>query len=121
MKHKELDRWRSRGRLSRQLQRNEKRRRILREHPAADSLDYQSISDLLEGAHGNAAGELVLDFRNLQFLNSAGINTISKFVISARKSESVLLKVLGNEQISWQQKSLKNLQKLWSKVQIVIS
>ncbi len=86
-----------------------------------DSLDYQSISDLLEGAHDRAAGELVLDFRNLQFLNSAGINTISKFVISARKSENVLLKVLGNEQISWQQKSLKNLQKLWSKVQIVIS
>jgi hypothetical protein len=86
-----------------------------------DSLDYQSISDLLEGAHGKAAGELVLDFRNLQFLNSAGINTISKFVISARKSDNVLLKVLGNEQISWQQKSLKNLQKLWSSVQIVIS
>jgi hypothetical protein len=86
-----------------------------------DSLDYQSISDLLEGAHGRTVGELVLDFRNLQFLNSAGINTISKFVISARKSDSVLLKVLGNEQISWQQKSLKNLQKLWSTVQIVIS
>jgi hypothetical protein len=86
-----------------------------------DSLDYQSISDLLEGAHGAATDELVLDFRNLQFLNSAGINTISKFVISARKYERVNLKVLGNEQISWQQKSLKNLQKLWAKVQIVIS
>lgn len=86
-----------------------------------DSSDYKSISDILETAHGKAESELVLDFRNLQFLNSAGINTISKFVITARSFDSVLLTVLGNEQISWQQKSLKNLQKLWPKVQITIS
>jgi hypothetical protein len=85
-----------------------------------DSSDYKSISDLLEDAHGKAASTLILDFRNLQFLNSAGINTISKFVITARKSEKIALRVLGNEQISWQQKSLKNLQKLWSQVQIEI-
>jgi hypothetical protein len=42
-------------------------------------------------------------------------------VITARRAESVALKVLGNSAISWQQKSLKNLQKLWSKVQIEIS
>lgn len=86
-----------------------------------DSADYQSISELLDTAFRKASEELVLDFRNLQFLNSAGINTISKFVIIARKKENVRLKVLGNEQISWQQKSLRNLQKLWAKVLIEIS
>jgi hypothetical protein len=85
-----------------------------------DSSDYKSISELLENAHGKVNKELVLDFRNLQFLNSAGINTISRFVIQARRSEDIVLRVLGNEEISWQQKSLKNLQKLWSKVQIDI-
>jgi hypothetical protein len=86
-----------------------------------DSSDYSSIGELLESAHGKAAAELSLDFRNLKFLNSAGINTISKFVITARRADTVALKVLGNSEISWQQKSLKNLQKLWPKVQIEIT
>jgi hypothetical protein len=86
-----------------------------------DSSDYSSISEMLESAHAKAAAELLLDFRNLNFLNSAGINTISKFVITARQADTVALKVLGNSEISWQQKSLKNLQKLWPKVQIEIT
>ncbi len=86
-----------------------------------DSSDYSSISDLLEMAHKNAVDVMSLDFRNLQFLNSAGINTISKFVIVTRRADTVALKVLGNSEISWQQKSLKNLQKLWPKVQIEIT
>jgi len=86
-----------------------------------DSSDYASIDNLLNSAHRKSSGPLVLDFRNLQFLNSAGINTISKFVISARRTGSIMLKVLGNSAITWQQKSLKNLQKLWPLVQIEIA
>ena len=86
-----------------------------------DSADYKAIGDLLETASGRASGELILDFRNLQFLNSAGINTISKFVIAARGLARMQLKVLGNQQIAWQQKSLRNLQKLWPKVAIEFS
>ncbi len=86
-----------------------------------DSADYKAISDLLDAACRGVPGELVMDFRNLQFLNSAGINTISKFVIAARGMERIMLKVLGNKQIAWQQKSLRNLQKLWPKVAIEIS
>jgi hypothetical protein len=86
-----------------------------------DSSDYKAIGELLEAAWQRAPEELVMDFRNLQFLNSAGINTISKFVIIARGRERGALKVLGNQQIAWQQKSLHNLQKLWPKVAIEIS
>jgi hypothetical protein len=86
-----------------------------------DSSDYAAISELLENAHNKSPETLLLDFRNLNFLNSAGINTISKFVIKARQADTVLLKVMGNSEISWQQKSLKNLQKLWPKLQIEIS
>ncbi len=85
-----------------------------------DSADYQNLSDMLQTVYNNASAMLVLDFRNLQFLNSSGINTISKFIINARKSEKVQVKIIGNNEISWQQKSLRNLQKLWSSVQIQI-
>jgi hypothetical protein len=83
--------------------------------------DYLPITQLLQAAHDRAAGErLSLDFRQLQFLNSSGISTISKFVIGARKQDKLQLNVQGNRDIYWQQKSLGNLQKLWPKVQIEI-
>lgn len=83
--------------------------------------DYAPITALLQRAHDEAAGgPLSLDFRQLQFLNSSGISTISRFVINARKQDRVALSVLGNRDIYWQQKSLGNLQKLWPKVQIEI-
>jgi hypothetical protein len=84
--------------------------------------DYLPIVELLQRALDAAAGAtLNLDFRQLQFLNSSGISTVSKFVIAARKQDRVSLIVQGNSDIYWQQKSLGNLQKLWPKVQIEIA
>lgn len=83
--------------------------------------DYAPINALLEKAY-NAAGDgkLTLDFRQLQFLNSSGINTISRFVITARKKDAAKLLVIGSQDIYWQQKSLTNLQRLWKSVEIEI-
>lgn len=84
--------------------------------------DYAPVTALLQRAHEAAAGgQMTLDFRHLQFLNSSGISMISKFVIGARKQDRSTLLVLGNREIYWQQKSLGNLQKLWPKVQIEIT
>ena len=84
--------------------------------------EYEPIMQVLVKAHSQtlAGDPLCLDFRQLRFLNSSGINTISRFVINARKEDKVVLKILGNQDIYWQQKSLTNLQKLWPKVQIEI-
>jgi hypothetical protein len=84
--------------------------------------DYAPIRKLLDDAI-EAAGvgaTLLLDFRNLRFLNSSGINTISRFVIDARKQDIIILKVIGSQEIYWQHKSLTNLQRLWPKVTIDI-
>ena len=84
--------------------------------------EYGAITQMLQKAHEETeSGEtLNLDFRQLRFLNSSGINSVSRFVLSARKEDKVLLKVLGNQDIYWQSKSLTNLQKLWPKVQVEI-
>lgn len=84
--------------------------------------DYAPIRDLLDAAMNaaGAGGTVLLDFRQLRFLNSSGINTISRFVIDARKMDNVMLSVMGNQEIYWQQKSLTNLQRLWPKVKIDI-
>jgi len=84
--------------------------------------DYAPVTDLLNEAHAVAGnGKLTLDFRQLQFLNSSGINAVSKFVIAARKEDKIRMVVLGNQEIYWQQKSLANLSKLWPKVQVEIA
>jgi hypothetical protein len=81
--------------------------------------DYAPIADLLQSSHDAAGnGKLTMDFRQLQFLNSSGINAVSKFVIAARKQDKITLLVLGSQEIYWQQKSLSNLSKLWPKVQV---
>ncbi|MBN1875084.1 MAG: hypothetical protein JXA33_12700 [Anaerolineae bacterium] len=84
--------------------------------------EYAPLTQLLQKAHDDtgAADTLRLDFRQLQFLNSSGINMISKFVIAARKQNKINLVILGNQEIYWQKKSLSNLQKLWPKIQIDI-
>lgn len=86
------------------------------------SEEYAPITDLMNKALETtpASRTLNLDFGSLKFLNSSGINIISRFVIAARKQGTVQLKVIGNQDIYWQQKSLTNLQRLWSSVQIEI-
>lgn len=84
--------------------------------------EYAPIMELLQAVHGSLEADqtMGMDFRQLRFLNSSGINTISRFIITARKADSVGINILGNQDIYWQQKSLKNLQRLWPKVQIEI-
>ena len=86
------------------------------------SEEYAPINDLLLNAHDeiDPGGTLTLDFGELKFLNSSGINIVSRFIISARKHAMINLKVNGSRDIYWQKKSLTNLQRLWSKVQIEI-
>jgi len=73
--------------------------------------EYLGIANMLTNASDTAQG-LVLDLRELQFLNSSGIATISKFVLHARDKEDFNLKILANKTISWQSKSLVNLHRL---------
>ena len=83
--------------------------------------DYLPMFDLMRVALEAAAGTgqpLVLDFHQLEFLNSSGINAISKFVIVARKAGLAELRVRGGKDIYWQQKSLSNLKKLWPRITI---
>jgi hypothetical protein len=55
---------------------------------------------------------MTIDLRNLAFVNSSGISMLSKFVLSMRKKKGVQVVVLGSNDMPWQGKSLKNLEKL---------
>ncbi|NEO83757.1 MAG: hypothetical protein F6J87_05770 [Spirulina sp. SIO3F2] len=80
----------------------------------ANPSEYQPIADLLVQAVSVSGGSspVTLNLESLMFLNSSGISMLSKFILSLRRQPTVQLIVLGSEDVPWQTKSLKNLQKL---------
>lgn len=74
--------------------------------------EYAPIVELLDQVVQQRPTALNLDLTQLSFLNSSGINAISKFVIKLRKQPETHLTVKGSNDISWQSKSLPNLKRL---------
>ena len=84
------------------------------------SEEYKPILDLLLGAADAAPDHLTLDLRELKFLNSSGINTLSKFIIQVRKQPATKVLIRGSTEHPWQGKSLKNFQRLLPALELVI-
>lgn len=88
------------------------------------ALEYEPISTLmtqaLEALIAQGKPVLILDLRELKFLNSSGINLLYQFVLKVRKQGSMGLKVRGSSKNAWQSKSLTNMTKFMPTLQIAI-
>jgi len=78
----------------------------------AGTEEYAPIVKILDTVIEGSPQVITLNLCQLEFLNSSGINILSKFVIKVRQKESIKIIVQGSENIPWQGKSLKNLQRL---------
>ena len=67
------------------------------------------ILDLLKETLVNPTNPVVLDLKELDFLNSSGITMLSRFVIEARDQAGINLYLIASESIVWHARSLKNL------------
>ena len=74
--------------------------------------EYAPIVELLDSVANPEPPTMTLNLKKLDFVNSSGISMLSKFVITVRKKKTIQLLVLGSNNVPWQQKSLKNLEKL---------
>lgn len=74
--------------------------------------DYAPILDMLKETLATPAMPIVLDLRELDFLNSSGITMLSRFVMEARNRPGIDLQVLASEAVPWHGRSLRNLQRL---------
>jgi hypothetical protein len=83
--------------------------------------DYAPIAQLLEDIAAQEPSTITLNLRKLEFLNSSGISLLSKFVINMRKKKTIQVTVLGSNNIPWQGKSLKNLEKLFPGLKLEFS
>ncbi len=78
----------------------------------AGTEEYAPIVNILDSVIEESPPNITLNLCQLEFLNSSGINVLSKFVIRVRQKENIKIIVQGSENIPWQGKSLKNLQRL---------
>lgn len=79
---------------------------------------YAPIVKLLDDIARKGPGKIILDLRELKFLNSSGINVLSRFVIKVRNRGKSGITVKGSTEVSWQKKSLKNLQRLMQDLEL---
>lgn len=82
--------------------------------------EYEPIVQLLNDVAEQQPPTITLNLRELEFLNSSGINVLSKFVIKVRQKGNIQMIVLGSNNVPWQGKSLKNLQRLMPSLQLVL-
>lgn len=83
--------------------------------------EYKPVLDLMLKAADAAPPILTLDVRDLQFLNSSGINTLSKLILHVRKQNTSQVLVQGSKRFPWQEKSLINLQRLLPALKLEIA
>ena len=74
--------------------------------------EYAAIAELLNQIADKAPETIYLNLQKLEFLNSSGINMLSKFVIKVRQQGNTGIVIQGSKRIPWQGKSLKNFQRL---------
>ncbi|MEN9216938.1 MAG: hypothetical protein Q6K90_06415 [Gloeomargarita sp. HHBFW_bins_162] len=73
---------------------------------------YQPLTDWLSQVVAAAPPQIMMDLGQLKFVNSSGINVLSRFVIQVRQKGTIQLTIKCNDNIPWQHKSLINLQRL---------
>lgn len=84
---------------------------------------YEPILNVLkEAAENHNAEQLTIDIRGLTFLNSSGINMMTKLVMYVSDVKKLQLKVIliGRQQVAWQERLSINLQRLMPSMQTVL-
>jgi hypothetical protein len=80
--------------------------------------EYAPIADLLNRVAQTYPATITLNLKKLESLNSSGINMLSKFVLSLRKKKEIQLIIIGSDDMPWQGRSLRNLERLLPGIKI---
>lgn len=86
----------------------------------ADLQEYTPMWQLLNDVIERKPTQLIVDLQSLKYLNSSGFNILSRFVLKVRQETAMLMLIRASKNISWQEKTLKNLQRIMPKLQLQI-
>lgn len=86
--------------------------------------EYQPILALLDETLANISqqglSQITVDLRELEFLNSSGIHTFSKFFLKAQNGGCEVI-VKASKKIPWQSRMLKNIGRVIPSLQLEFS
>ena len=80
--------------------------------------EYNPIAELLNEIAALEPSKITLNLQQLEGLNSSGITMLGKFIFKLAKKKTIGLLIQCSKKITWQQKSVKNFQRLMPKLQI---
>jgi hypothetical protein len=79
--------------------------------------EYEPIGELLEHVASLDLPRITLNLQQLTALNSSGVTLLGKFIFDLNRKKTVEVVMLGDDQIAWQKKSVKNFRRLMPKIQ----
>ncbi|MFW5799588.1 MAG: methyltransferase domain-containing protein [Spirochaetota bacterium] len=82
--------------------------------------ETHSIMNFMKDIHNKSEGTLKLNFRKLRYINSNAIGIIINFIKYAKKEDKIKLKLIGSNVLTWENKTLPNLTKIWEKLNFEI-
>lgn len=78
---------------------------------------YEPIRQMLSKAFADSE-ELTIDIGSLRYLNSSGITMIFTHIIKAKHEGKPKIKIIGNNNYSWQTLTLEGFKKAWEDIEI---
>jgi len=73
---------------------------------------YRPIVEMMEKLAETQPETLTINLRTLEFINSSGINSLSKFLMQTTKQAGVAVIVLASEAVPWQNRMLRSIQRV---------
>lgn len=77
-----------------------------------------SITDIFDAVIEQSPPCITLNLSNLKFINSSGLGMLFGFVVKIRDRTTSQVVGVGSKLVSWQSKTLKNLQQLMPELEL---
>jgi len=82
--------------------------------------DYEELETFFEKVIESQPHELILDIRNLEYLNSSGIKTICvSLILEAADIENLQMKILCSDRYTWQKETVPTFNDLMDDIKIL--
>ena len=77
------------------------------------SAEYRPIRDLLNAVLETEPTRVCIHIRDLAYLNSSGLTTLFRFVVSIRNKGSIDLAVRASKSVLWHSKAIANIERFF--------
>ena len=90
---------------------------VLRLH---SPLEYETVFEPIKDGITAAESAYTIDISGVRFMNSSGITALSRLVLLTRTQDKSLV-IVGRSATQWQSKTIRSLERLYSKLEVQLA